>query len=150
MAIVCARDEPWTGLGLDWIRNIANFVQFGLDTDCKTLQNFGSGPDLDLVNGKQMRHFCCEKAAFVKYFRLDLYLDFAFEKLLGLCLDLGWVLKKQAGSGSQNMTVRSSLQCACAAKTMPPPSVILSSLPWIVHVPKWIKKAWQQFAWQRN
>jgi len=46
------RDEHWTGLGLDWIRTIANFVEFGLEPDCKSLQNLGSGPDLDLVSGK--------------------------------------------------------------------------------------------------
>jgi len=42
-----ARDEHWTGFGLDWIRTIANFVEFGLDPDCKQLQNLGPGPDLD-------------------------------------------------------------------------------------------------------
>jgi len=41
------RDEHWTGLGLDWIRTIASFVEFGLDPDYKSLQNLGSGPDLD-------------------------------------------------------------------------------------------------------
>jgi len=41
------KDEHWTGLGLDWIRTIANFVEFGLDPNCKSLQNSGSGPDLD-------------------------------------------------------------------------------------------------------
>jgi len=25
--------EHWTGLGLDWIRTIANFVELGLDLD---------------------------------------------------------------------------------------------------------------------
>jgi len=40
-------DERWTGLGFDWIRTIANFGEFGLDPDCKSLQNLGSGPDLD-------------------------------------------------------------------------------------------------------
>jgi len=40
-------DEHWTGLGLDWIRTIANFVELGLDQDFKSLQNLGSGPELD-------------------------------------------------------------------------------------------------------
>jgi len=40
-------DEHRTGLGLDWIRTLANFVEFGSDPDCKSLQNFGTGPDLD-------------------------------------------------------------------------------------------------------
>jgi len=82
------RDEHWTGLGLDWIRTIANFVEFGLAPDCKTLQNLGYRPDLDLVNGKEMPHICCEKAAFFKYFGLHLVLDFTFETIFGLWLDL--------------------------------------------------------------
>jgi len=64
---VGTRDENWTGLGVDWIRTIAHFVEFGLDLDCKILQNLGSGLDLDLDNGKEMRHFCCEKATFFTY-----------------------------------------------------------------------------------
>jgi len=44
--------EMSTGLGLDWTRTIANFVKFGLDPDCKSLRNVGTGPDLDWVNGK--------------------------------------------------------------------------------------------------
>jgi len=47
MLVVGSRDEQWAGLGLDWIRTIANFVAFGLDQDCKSLQNLGTGPDLD-------------------------------------------------------------------------------------------------------
>ena len=42
--------EPWepeVSIGLDWIRTIANFIEFGLDPDCKSPQNLGSGPDLD-------------------------------------------------------------------------------------------------------
>jgi len=31
------RDEHWTRLGLDWIRTIANFVEYGLNPDCKSL-----------------------------------------------------------------------------------------------------------------
>jgi len=42
-----ARDEHRTGLGLDWNRTIATFVEFGLDSDCKSFQNLGTGPDLD-------------------------------------------------------------------------------------------------------
>ena len=34
-------------MDLDWIRTIANFVEFGLDPECKALQNLGSGQDLD-------------------------------------------------------------------------------------------------------
>jgi len=42
-----ARDEHGTGLRLDWIRTIANVVEFGLGPDYKSLQNFGLGPDWD-------------------------------------------------------------------------------------------------------
>jgi len=90
---VGGRDECWTGLGLDWMQIIANFVEFWWDLNCKTLQNLGSDPDLDLVNRKEMPHVCCAKAAFSKYF--GPYLDFTFEKNFGLCLDLDWVLKNQ-------------------------------------------------------
>ena len=56
-----------TGLGLDWFRTIVNFVEFGLDPDCKSLENLGTRPDLDRVKGKGMRkkgmrHFCGEKS----------------------------------------------------------------------------------------
>jgi len=44
---VCVRDEHWTGLGMDWIRTMTNFVDFGLDPDCEMFTNLGSGPDLD-------------------------------------------------------------------------------------------------------
>jgi len=39
-----------------------------LDPACKSLQKLGTGPDLDWVNGKEMQDFCCEKAAFKKFF----------------------------------------------------------------------------------
>jgi len=39
--------EHWTGLGLYWIRAIAHFVAFGLEADCQSLQNLGTGADLD-------------------------------------------------------------------------------------------------------
>jgi len=82
MLIPQSRDEHWTGLGLVWIRPIANFVEFGLNPDNKTLQNLGSGLDSDWVNGKEMRHFCCEKVAFFKYFGLHLDLELTFENIL--------------------------------------------------------------------
>jgi len=44
---VRSRDEHWTGLGLDWIRSIANFAEVSIDPECKALQNLGSGQDLD-------------------------------------------------------------------------------------------------------
>jgi len=73
---------------LDW-------TSIGLDPDCKSLQNLGPGPNLDWVNAKEMRHFCCEKTAFFKYFGLHLDLDCTFEKYFGLWLDLDWVFKNQ-------------------------------------------------------
>jgi len=40
------KDEHWTGLGLEWMRTIANFVDIGLDPNCKSLENSVSGPDV--------------------------------------------------------------------------------------------------------
>ena len=42
---------------------------------------------MDCVNGKEMGHFCCEKAAFFKHFGLQLDLDFTFEQIFGLILE---------------------------------------------------------------
>jgi len=89
---------------------IANFVEFWLDPVCKTLQNLGSKPDLDLVNGKEMRHFRCEKAAFLKHYGLYIWVNF------GLCLGLDWVSKNQDWTGSQNMTVHSAVLLPHEAK----------------------------------
>jgi len=33
-------DEHWSGLGLDWIRTMTNFVDFGLDPNCQLLHKF--------------------------------------------------------------------------------------------------------------
>ena len=79
--------SSWTGLGLDCIRIIANFIEVGLDPECKSLQNTGSGPDLDWINEKEMRIFVVEMLYFSKYLDLGL----TFEKNFGLCLDLDWV-----------------------------------------------------------
>jgi len=61
-----------------------------LDPDCKTFQNLGSGPDLDLVNAEEMRGFCCEKAAFFNFFvtvvGLGLYIGKTFWTVAGLGL----------------------------------------------------------------
>jgi len=68
-AMCACTAEMSTGLGLDWIRDIANFVKFRLDPVCKSLQNLGTEPVLNWVNGKEMQ--CnCEKAAFEQYFGL--------------------------------------------------------------------------------
>ena len=40
-------NQRWTGLGSDCIRTIANFVEFGFDRDCKSLQSLGTGSDFD-------------------------------------------------------------------------------------------------------
>ena len=42
-----AAEMDWTWIGVDWIHTIANLVEFGLDPECKALQNLGSGQDLD-------------------------------------------------------------------------------------------------------
>jgi len=85
---MAGRDEHWTEFELGRVRTIANFVAFGLDPDCKSLQNLGIGPDLDIVYGREMRHFCCEKAAFFQLFGLHSDLDFTFQKNFGRCFDL--------------------------------------------------------------
>jgi len=54
---------------LDWILAMPNFVESGLDPDCKTLEILGTVLDFDLVNGKEIRYFVA-KAAFLKYFGL--------------------------------------------------------------------------------
>jgi len=104
------RDEHWTGLELVWIRTIANFVEFGLDPRCKSLQNLRSGPDLDWVNGKETLHFCCEKNNFSNF--LDLFWSWTLH--LKKFSECGWTwtefFKIRTGSGWHNMTVHSSLQ----------------------------------------
>jgi len=105
-----SRNEHWTGHGLDWNRTMTNLLVL----DCIRLVNcfikLGSGPDLDWVNGKELRNFCCWKSCilliFSTLFGLGLWI---FNKVL----DYGWTWtefsKFRIGSGSQNMTVRSSL-----------------------------------------
>jgi len=41
------RNEHWAGLGLDRIQSITNFVDIEMDPVCNSLQNLGTGPDLD-------------------------------------------------------------------------------------------------------
>ena len=94
-------------VGLDWIRTIANCVDFWLDVECKSFQNLGSGPDLDWVNGKEMRHFV------VKRLHFSNILDFTWTLHLKNILDCGWTGTEffKIRTGSKNMTVRSSLIC---------------------------------------
>ena len=47
---------PEMSTGLDWIRTMMSFVNFGLDP-AKCFINLGSRPDLDWVNGKDLRNF---------------------------------------------------------------------------------------------
>jgi len=47
------------------------------------------------VNGKQMQHFCYEKAVFLISFGLNLDEDVRFQKSFGLWLDLTDILKNQ-------------------------------------------------------
>jgi len=65
------------------MRTIELFDDFGLDPECQTLQNIGPGQE-------KMSHFCCEQAAFFKFFRLHFDLDFTFEKVFALCFDLSF------------------------------------------------------------
>jgi len=53
-----SRNEHRTGLGLHRIQTETNFVEFGLDPDCKLFINSGFGPDLGRVDGEELRHFC--------------------------------------------------------------------------------------------
>jgi len=82
----------WTWIGLD--PAIANFVKFGLDPDCKSLQNLGTGPDLDWVNGKEMRIFVV-KRHFLNILDFIWTCTLHLKKIFGLWLDLDWVLKNQ-------------------------------------------------------
>ena len=38
LVVFTSRDEHWTGLGLDWIGTLTNFVEFGLYPDCEMLR----------------------------------------------------------------------------------------------------------------
>jgi len=69
---------------LDWIRNIANFVEFGLDPDCESLQNLGSGR----IWTELMEKKCGIMVVKTLHFSNFLDLDFAFEKCFGLWMDL--------------------------------------------------------------
>ena len=40
-----------------------------------------------LINGNEMRHFCCEQVTLFKFFGLHLDLDFTFANVFGLCSD---------------------------------------------------------------
>ena len=93
---VHSRDEHFTGLGMVWIRSTANFVEFGLEPDCKSFQNLGTGPDLDFrVDGKEIQHFCCEKAAFFKFYGLQLGWTLPLKK----ASDYGWTWTEFKKSG---------------------------------------------------
>ena len=80
----------WTGSGL-----VTNFAEFGLDPYLKLPQNLGLGPDLDWVNGKELRDFCGWKALFCSFFGLFLDFDFKCFKPFGLLFYLDWVTKIQ-------------------------------------------------------
>jgi len=102
-------DLHWTAVDPDYCK----FCWIWIGSRLLNSSKLWSGPDLGLVNGKEMGHFCCGKADFSNIW-LHLNLDFPFETIFGLCLDLDWVLKKiRIGSGSQNMTVRSALVSTC-------------------------------------
>ena len=86
------RAEIGIGLNLDWIRTIANFLEFVLDSEYNSLQNLGSGPDLDGVIEKKWAVLLWKGCIF------QIFLDFIwtwaifvksqYEKPFGLCLDL--------------------------------------------------------------
>jgi len=89
-----------------WIRTITDFLD--LDPDCVNhFKNFGSEPDLDGANGKKSAAFLFLKTVFCQYFGLHFDLDFTLKRFL----DYGWTWTEFQNfrTGSQNMTVRSSL-----------------------------------------
>ena len=88
--------------------NVNAACQALTDPGCKSLQYLGTGPDLEWMNGKNGAFLLWKRYIF-QIFGLQLDLSFTFEKSFGVWLDLDWVLKIRTGSGSQNMTVRSSL-----------------------------------------
>jgi len=47
------------GLDLNWIRTSKNFFDLDWILTINRFKNFGSGPDLDWVSGKELQHFCC-------------------------------------------------------------------------------------------
>ena len=84
-----------------------NFVESGLDRTVNCVINLGSRPDWIALMEKNCVIFVIEKLYFVNF--LDL--DFLFQKN---SLNCGWIWtefwKFRTGSGSQKMTVRSSLK----------------------------------------
>ena len=104
----------WTGSGLwrillilDWIRTIANFVKFGLDPDCKSLHNFGTGPALNWVMEKKCGISVVKRLPFLNFWDLIwswTYIWNKFWTVVGLGLSF-----KKVRTGSQSLTVRSSL-----------------------------------------
>ena len=108
---------------------MANFLEFGLDPDYKPLKNLGSRPDLHWVNGKKTGNFCCEKAAFFKFFGLHSDLDVIFENSFGLWLDFDgvlknqdwiWIAKHESPLISGKEAVCSFCTCLCAGVTPMP------------------------------
>ena len=79
--------EMSIGLDLDWIRAIVTFVGFGLDPGYKSLQNLGSGPDLDRMNGKKLSMFVVKRLHFSNFWTL-FGLEFHILKPFGLWLNL--------------------------------------------------------------
>jgi len=76
---------PWA-LGWIWIGLDPDYSKFCCTSDCKSLQNLGTGPHLDWVNGKEMQHF------FVKRLHFSNHLDFIWTWTLHLktILDCCW------------------------------------------------------------
>jgi len=49
-----SRDEHWTGLGLDWIRTMRNFVDSVSDSECELLYKFWVRSGFGLSNSKRL------------------------------------------------------------------------------------------------
>jgi len=65
---------------------------FRLKPEWTLLQKIGNKTGLGLSNGKALGPCCCWIAVFYWFFGLY-FLHFTFKTILGLCLDLDWVLK---------------------------------------------------------
>jgi len=70
-------------IGLDWIRTLTNFVEFGLNPGCKVFDKSGLRTGFGLLNWKISVIFLTTKL----FFWIYLDMDFKFFMLFGLWLD---------------------------------------------------------------
>ena len=95
LMLVWCRDKHWTGLGLGWIRIITIF--WGLDW-IRTVNGFKVRIRTGIVwvNGKELRHYSCEKTLFEIFwtlFGLGLHIFQIFGLWLAFVMDRTWIVK---------------------------------------------------------